>query len=547
MSKMKISFSICIAFVVSVFLFLLNPLSIYVENIDFVAFNLIDVLPLWILFSIIGFLLFALLITLISKRLKYFPHLLTAFSVCLWIQGNFIKYDLGKLDGHQILWTELLKNLWIEILVWLAVFALFICFREKIGKHYKVILTLLLLLYSLPTLFLLKTNSQNIPIKTYLDTSKEFEYSTQNVIIIILDTFKSGVFEEVLEKYSGYDETFKDFTFFEDAIGGYTTTMPSIPLILTGEYYLNGMPYNDYLSLVEETTISSQLKQNGYSIESYPYVPFFSSLYDNQTKVMPSDEKLITAVEQIIVSGVRYSPLLLKPFFVARFYAGIEPVHNDLVAFNSRVDEVVVVTDKPLFKLIHLSGVHAPIQLDSSLNWNEAGYLEQASGSLLLVKNLLAELKTAGVYDNSLIIVMGDHGDGLPVGSSTFPLASFSHPLLLIKRIGQQSEHMIISDSAVTLGDLPKTISEETNIEYDYSGYAIFEEIPADRVRKYYYHTWDSTVWISKHLPTLYEFEISGNANLASSWKYLGKFQAGSFDNAEYEEDIDMIKSLFEE
>lgn len=541
----KNSKSILASFVLSFSLFLLYPLSISYQNIDVIDFNLKDILPIFILIACAASVLFSFFVTIISKRKKYLPLILTAFSICLWIQGNFIKYDLVKLDGHQIPWAELFKNVWIEVLVWLVVFEVFIYFRKILNKNLNGILFFHLLLITLPIIWLLINNSGSVPVKSYLDKSKEFQYSENNVLIIILDNYAAGAFQEIIDEHPENKETFKDFIFFRDAVGGYTTTKPSIPYILTGEHYQNLTPFNDYLESVKESTISNQLKQHGYTIESYPYVPIFSSIYDNQTDVMPSGEKLITAMEQMAVSGIRYSPLVFKPIFVTLFYKGIEPVHNDMVVFNSRVSDIEIVTSKPLFKLIHFSGAHAPIQLDSSLKWHNAGYLDQAAGNLLLLKNLLAELKKAGVYDNSLIIIFGDHGHGKPINFSTFPLSSFAQPLLLAKRVGQQFDNMQISEAPVTTGDLPITISRETHIDVNYDGYSIFDQIPETRIRNFYYYTWNSAAWSTKYLPTFYGFEITGQAKDDTSWKYIGKFEEGHFDAVENIEDINMIKELF--
>ncbi len=535
---------IWVSLVFSLSIFLLFPLSVYTQNIDLNRFSFTDILLPLFLYSLIGFAFTSVLVIVLSKRYKFISLLFTALLVCLWVQGNFIQYDLGTLDGNAINWSEYYNKIWIEILVWVFIFTIFIIFRKPLFKNNKSIVVLLFFLFLLPSAFTLIKESRNISIKTYLDYSEEFNFSKQNVIVIILDNFKTGVFKPILEKYPDYQDVFKDFNYYDDAVGGYSTTLPSVPLILTGEYYQNNVPMNDYLNSIEELTISYQLKKQGYSIESYPYVPFFSALYDNHTNYMSFKDQFSTASQQIILSGIRYSPLVFKPLFVTRYYSGKDYVHKDIVTFNSRINEFEVTTDKPLFKLIHLSGGHYPYQLDSALNWTNSSYLEQAASSLLPVKNLLTELKKSGVYDNSLILIMSDHGGFFVQGYSSFPLESHAQPLLLAKAVGQQSTLMQTSSSPVTLGDIPKTIASETGIEANYPGYSIFENIPEDRKRYFYYYAWDQENWSTKYMPTMYAFEILGPAKITSSWEYIGQYDETQFTDAETINESDLINLL---
>ena len=518
-----------VSFLFSISIFFLFPLSVYAQNVETNSFYFKDILVPLVIFTLIGFLVTFGFVGLTSKRLKFIPLLLVYLMVCLWIQGNLIQYNLGSLDGHSIDWAACFRRIWIEILVWAAIFALFVLFRKKILHHIHSILLFLFFLFTLPSIFLLIKSNGSIQDKIYLDYSREFQFSENNVLVIILDDFRSDAFPTILETHPEYQETFRDFIFYEDALGGYPTTRPSIPLILSGEYYQNLSPVQDYLSSIEETTIPYQLKQQGFTVENYPYVPFFSSIYDNQTRRLPLKEQFAFGTQQLIISGIRYSPLAIKPFFVARYYFGVNYVHKDLVTFNEHVDEVEITTTKPLFKLIHLSGAHVPYSLDSSLDWNQGDYLEQAAGSLLPVKNLLEELQIAGVYDDSLVLIMGDHGNNDTEGSSSFPLANYSHPLLLAKAAGQQYEIMQTSSAPVTLGDIPRTIADETGIDAGYQGVSLFGDIPENRTRTYYYYTWNHDHWAMPYMPTFYEFEVTGPAKNAASWNYIGQFTDGVF------------------
>lgn len=532
------------SFFFSISVLLLMPFAVYVQNIDSAHFSFLDILPHLLLFSLLLFVVTSLFTVLISKRLKYLPLILTVLLAGLWIQGSFINYPLGKLDGHQIIWSESWRTVWIEILAWAVLCTVAVLLRKTLLKNNQLILVFLFLLLTLPNVLILMNNDRSLPEITYLDKTGEFKFSEKNVILLILDNYESAAFQMILEESPEYRETFRDFIYFRDALGGYTSTKPSIPYLLTGRFYKNQLPIQEHEADLLKETISFQLKTHGFIIESFSYEPFFSSIYDNQTDKMPAEEKFTNAIQQSVISGIRYSPLLLKPFFVARYYNGIEYAHQDLLTFNTRTQEVEVTSGPPRFKLIHLTGAHAPYQLDGNLEWKNAGYLGQAEASLSPVKNLLTEMKRAGVYDSSMILIVGDHGGLVPIGFSTFPLSHHGQPLLLAKKSGQRFEEMRISDTPVTLGDIPRTIAEETGISVEYPGRSIFDDIPQNRTRNYFFHTWEHQYWSRDYLPALYEFEVNGLGRDSSSWKYLGQYDEQKFITADEWMDHDYIDFL---
>lgn len=538
------------AFALSLALFVLAPFSFYAQNLAFVEINFRDVLPTLLLFTLLAFALFGGLGLLFTRRLKYFPLLLTALLVALWVQGNLVRYDLGALNGGEIVWSALFNRVWIEALAWGAVFGVFAWQRKRLLKHLNAVLVFLLLLYALPSGFTYLQQRGSVPARTYLSNTDEFKFSHNSVLVLVLDAFNASVFEEILAENPAYQETFKDFTLYTDAVGGYTTTRAAVPWILTGQYYLNNEPFNQYLARVEPESLPAFLKTHGYRVESYPYVSYFSTLYDNQVTAMPAADRLPAAVEQVVLAGIRYAPLALKPTFVARYYRGLNYAHQDLVDFDQRASETTVSGSQPLFKFIHLSGAHVPFQLDCDLRWRDAGYREQAEGSLLAVIRFLDALRSAGAYDDMLIFILGDHGNGAPMGYSNFPLASHAQALLLAKRPGQTFDTLQRSAVRVTLGDLPKTIASEAGLESDFTGYSLFEDVPAERERPFYYYPWDTTYWSSEYLSIFYRFTIDGPANQTDSWRYLGRTPSvppGSQDEVEDQNLLQIILTQSEE
>jgi arylsulfatase A-like enzyme len=158
---------------------------------------------------------------------------------------------------------------------------------------------------------------------------------------------------------------------------------------------------------------------------------------------------------------------------------------------------------------------------------------------LKLVRVFFRLLKSLGVFDNSLIIVMGDHGHPrgklgrfLPHGLGTFeaPPANIptgviegATPLLLVKRFSAGGE-MNISDAPVSIADIAKTVFAELRIASDCPGESIFNVAEsARRPRHFYFYTWSRDDWKSEYLPPLVEYQVDGHSWLNGSWRSTGR------------------------
>lgn len=515
------------AFVLSITLFFFAPVSVYISNANSLGFNLWDIWYSYLLISFIAFIVFSA-ITLLLKR--FFPNVtlfITALSICCIIQGNFLITNLGVLDGHEIQWDNYTRKTLLEILIWVAIIGLFFILRKSVKRNLGTILILLFAfqfgssaigLYNNP----IEGNSKS----TYFNTNKEFEFSKdRNVILIILDTFRGEELNEVLQKYPEYKEDFKDFTYYQDSLAGFPTTLPSVPLILTGKYYDNSIPISEFIAGTQKDAIPTFLKNNGFIVENYSMVPYYNAVYDNLTHSMPDDFRDKLILEQFIVSGIRYVPIILKPLLVNQYYQGEDYYHKDMVEFAANVYKTNATDRKETFKFYHFSGAHGPYQLDSSMNRVKNGsYIDQAAASLSGARDLLKELKKAGVYDNSLIFIMGDHGTQTPVDYLGTTPSYSTHSLLLAKQIGQQQNDLQISNSPVSLSDIPKTIADEIGLANSYPGYSIFQPIPPDRTRKFFYYHWTHSNWAASFFTKLYEFNVNGPADQIDSYQLIKEY-----------------------
>ena len=192
-------------------------------------------------------------------------------------------------------------------------------------------------------------------------------------------------------------------------------------------------------------------------------------------------------------------------------------------------------TDKNVFNLIHLNGAHSAFDFDEFGNYilnmreDREAYKGKYIHSLKITKSFLDYLKVKNIYDDSLIIILGDHGISSEIIGNKNPMLwqkVRSNPLFMIKEINKTNDSLKISNSEISAFDVEKTIIELVGIDStNISGENVLK-VEEDRIkeRMFYYHRW---VWGGKervfYLPTIYEYNVLGNVRDDASWSFSGK------------------------
>jgi hypothetical protein len=139
-----------------------------------------------------------------------------------------------------------------------------------------------------------------------------------------------------------------------------------------------------------------------------------------------------------------------------------------------------------------------------------------------------------------MIFIIGDHGT--PLGgmglkaeqihennASEFKktdekVVASGLPLMLIKPFHSDGD-LKVSDTPVTLGDIPQTIASELQLQDKFPGVSILSLNTSDkRERKYFYYDgWTNEYWdFSKaYLPPMTEYAIDGHSWSLSSWQSM--------------------------
>lgn len=465
--------SAAVSFLLGVF----APLEIYFHNQQEVWFDLYSLIPLAaVLFAagtLAGCAFYAFLLLL--HPYAYQAGVAAGFVclACLYVQGNFLAGSLPALDGSEIDWADYRSQTAVSVLLWciVALAVLLVIKRIHIKKFCHIVqnvsicVTLILGISLVSICFMTKGYEKKEDV--IVTTKDEFEMSKdENVIILLMDTVDAGIFDEVIQDNPEYKEVFEDFTYFDNTLGGYPFTTRSIPLILSGEWYENEEPFQDYLNKVYQgAQLFSELEDKGYKMGVYESIVPPRMFEDAQRfeNVLTCGSRVTSYVDfakiQLRLTGFKYAPFGLKRFCTLSLgeFDSVRKVLSEHEGFNwttfnfyqSVLNTGFTYTDEKCFKFIHIEGAHVPFQYDKDVNYitEDATYEQNVEACITTADAYLQKLKNNGVYDNSVIIIIADHGYNF---SEVF---GRQDPILMIKGRGEK-HNMQTSSAPISFDDL---------------------------------------------------------------------------------------------
>lgn len=527
----------------SIFFFL--PSLLYYQNFLNFTFSFSDIyIQLIGLATIFFFIILIILLAIPESVTEKSLVFLSIFGLIIWFQATVFIWNYGPFDGSPKQWDNFFLNGIIELIVYLGLIVVGIRKYRVIYRYSNIILGALFIT-QIAIIAPMIINSPEEPIyKGYTySIENQFDFSpTENVIIIVLDSFQSNIFQEILDEDRSIKDEFPGFIYYKNSAGGYPYTSLAIPTLLSGEFYLNNETFSDYLrDKAYPKFITTVLKQAGYDVDFYSNYYPHPSIASNIEKLPLSFN---TVKPLLTLAGLRISPHFVKiaiyndviPLLTSSSNKNLKLEFYNNMLINSRVANM-----EKIFKFYHLGTPHAPYTLNASLQEenlpnDREGYKEYARAALVILKGLTYKLQELGIYNNSVLIVVGDHGACFSSVEKSVPL-EINHnitqkmgcglPLVLIKPFNK-SGPMESSENPVSLSDIPITVMFMVNLSQgtyeEYSGIPIYpDNTIKNRTRRYYDYDWDPAYSDKLYFPPLKEYLIEGDSWDSLSWHASGR------------------------
>lgn len=362
-----------------------------------------------------------------------------AWGICIYLESGILSADLPSLNGDWWFFYNTKRALW-DFAVWAGVFATVLGAHGFLGKHQ---MAMALCLVGMVGASMLDIQREEQPDRSHLAVDKfvpigsvvrNVSYSTnRNVLVFILDSLEREQARAILDDpEAGADlrEKFNGFIEFPDNVGACPQTLTAVPNLLTGRYPDGsvGMPDYAWSCYSGDSALLAHLDAGHAAYMTT--VGLGCGYMDEETSAEENEDEgeKTSALDRKGKDGGTWSVREISRWRALPF--GAKASAASLVELGADASgELREWSTYPLlakgkiredatgvFVLIHTEGVHVPVRYNrhgEMLAGSQGGgdpYVEQGIFVMKELAALMDSYREKGIYDNSLILVLGDHG-----------------------------------------------------------------------------------------------------------------------------------------
>jgi hypothetical protein len=431
-------------FLIFFIIFVLNPVAILANSMYALSSN---ILLISISACLVASLVMSVIVFLLRRKYIYAEIILTSILLLFFINATIFPFQTAQLDGRE-LFAVVGDNL-LPLVRNIGFFLVFIVtgllFRMRIRFLSFVLLFIcvgLTTYYHFNTLH--NTRSESIEDKSLILQSAATFSSSQNVIVIVMDMLQGTAAEKAFYENPEYLEIFDGFTLFTRSFSSFPFTSFTLATIQSGNLYSS-----DKYSAIENhdaatyDSFMTDFQNKGGRVEA---------LALNLPQVVPSVHNLPESIDyyERYQTAIRASIARISGYWPRSLLSNeIHPIQilNSIwgnIAISSKTDSVDlhryvvdnfnVGDDTPKMLYFWNGMLHAPIIFDRFGGFNlgvysegqaytELSYIEEILYGYALLKELFETMKDNDVWDNSLILLLSDHGHA--TGSHIYHLSGF--------------------------------------------------------------------------------------------------------------------------
>ena len=457
----------------------------------------------------------------------------------LYIQGNYFASNLPAMDGTEIEWANYMPEMEQSAILCLSVIIIVaILFRVLKDKKFSYVVDFTCILITAMLVVSLadinkNTNGTQVKQNAFVvSKNNQYDYSSdKNFIVFVVDAFDSQTFNNIVSNSDEYKAMFDGFTYYPDTVCAYPFTSRAIPCILSGKWYENEGEYKDFeAEAISDSPLLNSLEQQGYRLDAYEDEFLFDtnmSRYSNVVKIPTKlSSKYKLREEELNLALFKYFPFFMKGNNEVNLdsFSDLKETEDSDVDFfkmsdsdyyNDLLNSEITTTDQKVFKFIHIEGAHVPFNYDEDMNPIADGTYEQKQrATLTILKQYIQKLKDSGVYDNSTIMIMGDHGYNYD------DLEGRQNALLMVK---SENEHHELqwSDLPISYDDLQGSYQ---NLLNGLDSEQAFDGLTEDnQARRYLLFSYTKENVITEYYQMGYATDLETMQPSGKIYKYKGK------------------------
>jgi len=370
--------------------------------------------------------------------------------------------------------------------------------------------------------------------------------SRENVLVVLLDGLESDIAADIIRRSPALTQAFDGFHYYPDTAGAARTTFLSLPAIHSGMVYSpRRTPAAYFVDAIKRRSFMNRFAAAGFDtvllnpVESV--CPARVRLCATASELLNTEMALLKqeSLQLVDLALFRVAPAWLKRYiyndgeWLTTSHLALPPeiasVLQGIGLLEQLSNRLSVDDGPPTLKFVHSLSTHTPYVLNDDCHTYGASSLDrlvpQARCGLLAVLSLLERLKDAGAYDNTLIVVMADHG----VDPGVYPpnpddgpevewrhLAGAANPVFLMKPQGSRGALRQV-DQAVHITDVGNMLCVRSRTCRVLTPVKAIEPSPT-RLRQFHDYEWRHEFWRFRTVGKLRTYEIRGPVLEPSSW-----------------------------
>jgi len=343
------------------------------------------------------------------------------------------------------------------------------------------------------------------------DTEKVLNTESPNIIMFIIESFTSKLIE-ILGGEKGItpciNKLAKEGILFDNFYASGDRSAKGLVSILSG---YPALPLNSIITFPQKTQnlpfITHNLKDEGYNTSFY---------YGGDIDFANFRSYFINAGFDRIITKEDFDQSEITSNWGVHDHIVIDRCYEDLYKINA-----------PFFNVIFTLSSHEPFDVPmetviegedrESLFCNSAYYTDKSIG------RFMENAKSQSWWENTLIILVADHGHRLPGNSKNYEESKFMIPMLWLGGALNVSDTVISSYSSQT--DIPRTILNQMNIDND--NYKYSRDIFSSCDNSFAFYSFNNGFgFITDSLKMIYDI-VGGKYILNKGKASFGKFEPG--------------------